>query len=402
MPTLSSVSILNDLPNNETAPGRVIHNNYAQKFSSPDCYSLLTVDLKAIQQNYLYLCHRVKSSECAAVIKADAYGLGADTIALALYEVGCRSFFVAYSDEALSLRKTLSRCQQKSTIYVLNGPYLPGWSEFYHEHNLTPVLNTIDDIEERQHHAKRIGATLPTALHIDTGMNRLGLPWLDYQRLLTMNTVGIEWCLIMSHLSCADDSTHSTNFNQLRLTRTIRQDFPSVPFSLCNSGGIFLGSAYHYDLVRPGMALYGLNPTPEAPNPMIPCVGAYTRVLQVQDVRAGSAIGYGESVTATGPMRLATIAAGYADGVPWRLSNQNGYVMVNNKKALIVGRVSMDLVSVDVTEIPEVRPGDWVALINKDIPIDDWAGRSGMIGYELLLKLGKRFQKVYTQSKQKC
>ncbi|MBY0281228.1 MAG: alanine racemase [Alphaproteobacteria bacterium] len=369
--------------------------------STFNTYSLLTVHLDAIASNYRYLRNLVNPSICASVLKADSYGLGAEVIAPLLYNEGCRHFFVAYTNEAVALKNALSRFEKNSHIYVLNGPYLKGWQSYYHHNQLIPVLNDLDAVQEWQSYAIEITEKMPSVLHFDTGMKRLAIPFKEFLELLQNQPDCLDIRLIMSHLSCADEKAHPANLEQLSRVNSIKKQYPHLPLSLASSGGIFLGPNYYFDMARPGMALYGYNSAFENANQLIPCVELEAMILQIQDVKANEYVGYNRTFQTKSPSKLATLAIGYADGVPWAISNQGGYVLIKGKKAPIVGRGSMDLISVDVTGIPNISVGDWANLLGNEITLDDWAKAARSSNYELLLKLGKRLRKVYaTQNQQ--
>ncbi len=361
-------------------------------------YSLLTIDLAAIASNYQFLKSQVGTAICAAVLKADAYGCGIEAVAPALYNSGCRHFFTAYTDEAVALKKTLTPFPDKTFIYVLNGPYLKGWTDFYKQQDLIPVLNNLFEIEEWHSHGMQISQKLPAILHINTGLNRYGLSLKDYQNFLKKDWPFIDWQFFMSHLSCSDKPNHPANLKQLNEILAIQKNHPLTPLSLANSNGIFLNPSYHFDMVRSGISLYGLNSVLEQKNKLLPSLELKSRIIQIQDIKAGDCVGYGESYQALSDMRLATLAIGYADGVPWRMGNQGAFVHIKqNIKAPIVGRISMDLMTIDVTHVSDVQVGEWVTLLDKEISIDDWAKSAETINNELLLKLGKRMKRTYSQ-----
>ncbi len=361
--------------------------------------SVLTIDLDAIASNYQFLKGQVQPALCAAVLKADAYGLGAETIAPTLYNSGCRHFFTAYTDEAIVLKKTLSGC--KTSIYVLNGHYLKGWADFYDQQFLIPVLNTLVGIEEWNAYGEEKKKQLPAILHINTGMNRHGLPLDDYQIFLKKEYPFIDWKFFMSHLACSDQPEHLANSKQLSVMHSIQKNHPKVPLSFVNSNGIFLNPSYHFNMARPGIGLYGLSSVIEQRRKLLPCLELKSRIVQIQDIKPGDSVGYGESYRAESPMRLATLAIGYADGVPWHMGNQDAFVHLKEKiKAPIVGRISMDLVTIDVTHVPGIQVGEWATLLDDEIGIDDWAKYAGTINHEILLKLGKRMKRIYSQDHQ--
>ncbi|MBY0462138.1 MAG: alanine racemase [Alphaproteobacteria bacterium] len=368
--------------------------------SAFNTYSLLTVHLDAIASNYRYLRGLVSPSICASVLKADSYGLGIEAIAPLLYNEGCRHFFVAYTNEAVALKSALSSVERNSHIYVLNGPYLKGWQSYYHHNQFIPVLNDLEAVQEWQSYGKEIVEKMATVLHFDTGMKRLAIQFEDFSKLLQSKPDHLDIRLIMSHLSCADEKTNPANLEQLSEVNSIKKQHPNLPISLASSGGIFLNPDYYFDMVRPGMALYGYNSVPEDANKLMPCVELEAMILQIQDVKTNEYVGYNRTFQTKSPSKLATLAIGYADGVPWAICNQGGYVLIKDKKAPIVGRGSMDLISVDITDIPNVSVGDWANLLGNEITLDHWAKAAKSSNYELLLKLGKRLRKIYATQKQ--
>ncbi len=359
----------------------------------------LTIDLDAVVANYRRLAERAAGAECAAVVKADAYGLGADRVAPRLAAAGCRSFFVATLDEGIALRRLLT----EPDIYVLNG-IPPGGGDELAAHRLIPVLNRLDEVaawSARARSSEATGAGLArAALHLDTGMNRLGLPESEVEALARRpeGLGGIAVAPVMSHLACAEDSDHPKNAEQLALFRRLRAALPAAPASLANSSGIFLGPRYHLDLVRPGAALYGINPTPGAPNPMAEVVRLRAPIIQVREVAEAATVGYGGAHRMAGPGRIATVPVGYADGF-LRSLGQRGFAVVGGVRVPIVGRVSMDLTTLDVSLAPadEARVGVWVDLIGGGLDVDEVAGLAGTIGYEILTALGGRYRRLYRE-----
>jgi alanine racemase len=358
---------------------------------------LLTVDLAAIAENYRRLKAAFQQRAVAAVLKADGYGLGAARVAPVLVEAGARSFFVAQFDEALALRPLLDRCLPALSLYVLNG-LMPGAEADYTDNNILPVLNSLGEIEAWSALARQRGTALPAAVHLDSGMCRLGLPPQEIERLRGEpgRLDGIVPTCILSHLACADDPDHAMNREQLATLNAALSAVPEAPVSLCNSSGIFLGPDYHFQLARPGVALYGGNPTPGAANPMRPVVRLRARILQVRAIDAPQTVGYGATHRATGPARIATIAAGYADGYLRSISSR-GHAWVAGHRVPVVGRVSMDLIALDVTGLaPEtVQPGHWVELLNEQQDVDALAREAGTISYEVLTSLGARYHRLY-------
>jgi alanine racemase len=359
--------------------------------------AVLTIDLAAIAENYKILTQQVAPATCGAAVKADAYGLGAAIVALVLQRAGCEHFFVATLDEALALRPVLPTCK----IYVLNG--LPtGAAETIAAENLIPVLGTLAQIEEWGSFC-RANRPRPAALMIDSGMSRLGLSDGDMMRLAADPAVlqGIPVVHAMSHLACSDDEKNPMNVKQLALYQALVDGFPwpdgqKPTRGMAASSGCFLGTDYHFDLVRPGAALYGLEPMIGRPNPMRPVVGLEGKILQIRDVDLGMTVGYGATHQFRGRSRLAVIGVGYADGIFRSLGNR-GAVFVAGERAPIVGRVSMDLMTADIGHLPSsaCKVGDAVEIIGPHQSVDDLARDAGTIGYEILTALGSRYLRHY-------
>lgn len=364
---------------------------------SPRAAGALVVDLAALAENYRRLKAAFQHKAVAAVVKADGYGLGAGRVAPVFVKAGARSIFVAQLDEALRLRPLLDDCHPAVALYVLNG-LMPGCEADYADNNILPVLNTLGEIEAWGAFARQREQALPAAVHLDSGMCRLGLPpdEVEVLRAEPERLAGLVPTCILSHLACADDPAHPKNAEQLAYLKGALTALPRAPVSFCNSSGIFLGPDYHFDLGRPGVALYGVNPTPEAPNPMRPVVQLRAKILQIRQIDAPQTVGYGASHRATGPARIATVAAGYADGYLRSISNR-GHAWVAGHRVPVVGRVSMDLLALDVTGVaPEtVRPGQWAELLNDRQDVDALAREAGTIGYEILTSLGARYHRVY-------
>lgn len=355
--------------------------------------ALLTVNLGAVRENYRLLKSKLGGTACAGVVKADGYGLGADKVARALQAEGCDTFFVALASEGISLRRALGPAP---TIYVLNG-VAPGAEEAVARAGLVAVLNSLDQLAAWAEAGKRLGKKLPAALQVDSGMSRLGMAPAEVEALARDAGLltGIELKLVMSHLACADEPTHPANAAQLAAFRTLRAKLPAAPASLANSSGVFLGPEYHFDLARPGAALYGINPTPGSNNPMRAVVTLRAKVVQTREVPAGAAIGYGHAATAAEPKRLATISLGYADG--WQ-RRAGAAAWFDGKRLPFIGRVSMDSIILDVSSVPAgvLKTGDLVSLIDGEHGVDDAAVAAGTIGYEVLTGLGSRFERTYT------
>ncbi len=354
--------------------------------------AVLFIDLDAIAANWRALEAR-QSPACraAAVVKADAYGLGAAPVAAALAAAGCRRFVVATLDEGLALRAG----RPEAEILVLSGP-LQGTASLFAGAGLWPVLNSLEQVADWRALATRQQRPLPAALHVDTGMRRLGLSAADLARLSADPALlaGIDPRLLMSHLACADEPEHPLNALQRQRFAAARALFPGLPGSLAASSGIFLGPAWHADWTRPGAALYGLNPTPGAANPMAPVARLAARILQVRDVDAGDSVGYGASYRCAAPTRLAIVAAGYADGLFRALGNR-GCGHFGEQPVPLVGRVSMDLTIFDVGIASTARPGDSITLMGPGNDADAIARAAGTIGYEILTALGARYHRHY-------
>jgi alanine racemase len=363
------------------------------------CYSALIINLQATVTNYLRLSKVADKSECGAVLKADAYGLGAVVIALRLHQQGCRKFFVAYGDEGIQLRQAFLQFGLEADVIVLNG-LLPGTESIFCDYTLIPTLTDLDQVARWQRQATLRERELPAVLHVDTGMARTGL---SGKELLILRETphllhGIKLKFIMSQMVYSHQENLAYSVLQRQRFEAIRQMFPGVPASLAKSGAIFLESEYHYQLVRPGIGLHGINPTLYSENPLVPVVSLWAKVYQIQEILCGQTVGYSQTFEAKNPLKVATLTVGYADGYPWSMANK-GYVYFGQYKAPILGRISMDLITVDVTSVPEmfVHNGAWAQLIGSDITIDKIAQTAGTVSYEVLLGLGKRFQRIYLE-----
>ncbi|WEX87586.1 alanine racemase [Sinorhizobium garamanticum] len=363
----------------------------------------LTIDLAALADNWRAMNERSGAARAAAVLKADAYGLGIAQAAPALYAAGARDFFVANAEEGAELRPLVP----DGRIYILAGMW-PGNEELFFDNDLVPIINSEEQLavfmaalSERGDH--------PCVLHVDTGMNRLGL---SVEEAVTLandpaRPASFSPVLIMSHLACGDDPKHPMNLYQLERFRETVAAFEGVPASLANSGGVFLGKDYHFDLTRPGIAVYGGEAVNGAINPMKPVVTAEARIIQVRKVPSGATASYGASARFSRESRIATVAIGYADGyhrsvsgggVTLRQAMPSGaYGFLHGRKVPHVGRVTMDLSLFDVTDLPEkaVRAGDYIELFGRNVAIDDVARAGGTIGYELLTSLGHRYHRSY-------
>ena len=358
---------------------------------------VLTVDLDALVANWRKLEKTAVPAECSAVVKANAYGCGTEPVAHALAKAGCKTFFVATLDEAAMVRTAVP----SAALYVLDG-FIQNTGDAYARIDARPVIGDLNELAEWDVFCRRTGWAGGAAIHIDTGMQRLGLTVAEAQGLIPRINAGDHGIsLVMSHLACAENLNHPMNARQLAAFRQIASTFSGVPASLSNSSGIFLGGSFQFDLVRPGAALYGVNPTPEADNPMLPVVDLKARILQVRDVERGESVGYGGNWTARRPTRLAVVSAGYADGYFRAGSSNDGTrgaeVMVAGRRCPVAGRISMDLLTVDVTELEKnaVRRGHMATLIGEGITVDELAHHFGTIGYEVLTSLGARYARVY-------
>ena len=355
----------------------------------------LTVDLGALAANWRSVAERVGPKvEASAVIKADGYGLGIVAVARALAAAGCRTFFVAVASEGIAVRAAVP----DAVIYVLAG-LLPGTAAAHAAHDLRPVLSSRAEVDEWAA-AKRAGMPTNSAIHIDTGMNRLGLS-MDEANALAADrdlVAAVSPSLLMSHLACSDEPEHPMNRTQVERFRSVRALFPGIPASLANSGGVLLGPDWHFDMVRPGIALYGGDIVAGVRTPMRPVVTLEGRVLLVRDAKVGETAGYGATRTFDRPTRLAVLGLGYADGfhrITGRAGSGSARAFIRGSSAPFAGRVSMDLITIDVTDIPGVARGDWAELFGPNLPIDEAASHAGTIGYEFLTGLGRRYPRRY-------
>ena len=351
----------------------------------------LQIRLGAIIENYR-TCQRLSGTKVGSVVKADGYGLGAVPIAKALCDAGCETFFVARLEEGIVLRHALPDAQ----IFVLDG-CPSGTASALIAHGLTPILNSLEQIEMWSAEARLRGSKLDGAIHVDTGMNRLGLSAGELALLsaeASARRKDINVVLVMSHLACSEDPSAPMNREQLARFRAALTALPPAPASLSPSGGICLGPEYSFDMVRPGIALYGGNPQPGWPNAFKPVVRLTGAVLQLRRVDKGESVGYGATFRTQGPATLATVGLGYADGLMRAIGNR-GAGAIDGVRAPIAGRVSMDLITLDVTGIPSVAVGDEVEFIGDTIPVDEIATAAGTATYEILTNLGKRLPRSY-------
>ncbi len=360
----------------------------------------LTIDLNALVANWQLLKKQSGKAECSAVIKANAYGLGIEPVASALTKAGCKTFFVAMAEEGERVRAV----SPDARIFILNGIFADT-IEVINENTLSPVLGNLDQIALW---ATR-GNGGSCALHVDTGMNRLGMDVEEAVQLSANQSMlsRLNANVLMSHLACADDPAHEHNKLQHENFEKVAEHFKELEHSFSNSAATLSRSDFHYDLTRPGVALYGGEALNDVANPMQPVVTAQSRILQIRHAKAGEKVGYGAEAELTRPTKIATISGGYADGfhralsgigVPLRSANPEGAkVWLEGHLAPILGRVSMDLITVDVTDVPDqvLEEAKWVELFGKNISVDDAARACGTIGYELLTSLGGRYVREY-------
>jgi len=387
---------MNVAPDPKSMPAGALASPEAQ--AAATATGVLTVDLDAVIANWRKLEKTAVPAECAGVVKADAYGCGADQMARALSNAGCKTFFVATLDEARVVRAAVPAA---AAIYVLDG-FFQNTGEAYAKIDCKPVIGDLNELAEWDVFCRRSGWSGGAAIHIDTGMNRLGMTVTEAQGIIPRITAGDHGItLVMSHLASAELLHNPANARQLAAFREIASLFSGVPASLANSSGIFLGAQFQFDIVRPGCALYGVNPTPEADNPMQPVVDLKARIVKIRNVERGDTVGYGGTWTARRPTRIAIVSAGYADGYFRAASANDGTrgaeVVIAGKRCPIAGRVSMDLIAVDVTDLDKsaVRRGHMATLLGEGITVDELAHHFGTIGYEVLTSLGLRYTRVY-------
>lgn len=364
--------------------------------------AVLTIDLAALQDNWRRLRDKVAPAACAAVIKADAYGIGLEKAARALSEAGCDTFFVAHLDEGLRLKSATDPHAVRA--FVLNGLAASAeQARLCAEAGLIPMIGCETDAALCESQARRLGRSLPIALMFDTGMNRLGYDWRgtqDVARWLASRR-GVRVALVASHFVSSEAPEDALNVQQIARFEVVRRAFPTVPASLSNSSGLFLPQRPYFDLARPGYALYGGNPTPGRPNPMRPVVRLCARILQLREIDRGETVGYNGQWTALRRTRLATIGVGYADGMPRNAmatdEKPGGKALVAGVRCPFAGRVSMDLTTVDVTDVPAdaLAPGVLVELLGDSLTVDDLGECANTIGYEVLTSLGRRYHRAY-------
>lgn len=357
----------------------------------------LTIDLAALKANWIDIAHRAKPAETSAVVKADAYGLGIDRVVPALAEAGCETFFVAILSEARQVRAIVP----DAAVYVLEG-LADGAEGVFRDHSIRPVLGSPREIRRWARFCRETDCRLPAAVHVDTGMNRLGLSPFEIDETAETPAVFNDFnlALVMSHLACADTPDHPLNRRQADLFDALRRRLPVAPASIANSGGILMGPRYHYDLVRPGIAIYGGNPIPALSNSMRQVVTVEARIIRIRVAHAGEPIGYGATQRLAQDGRLAILSAGYADGYFRTAGGSDdrpgSAVAINGRLAPVIGRVSMDMIAVDISGFDEneVKTGDYAELLGHRITVDELAGSAATISYEVLTNLGRRFRRV--------
>jgi alanine racemase len=368
--------------------------------------SRLTIDLGALADNWRTMQKLSGSARAAAVVKADGYGLGIEDVGETLLAAGARDFFVATVQEGVTLRPYAPDAR----IFVLSGIW-PGMETFFFDYDLVPVLASEEQLAFWMSAIADYGDH-PCALQIDTGFNRLGLPLDDALALASdvSRPSSFAPVLVLSHLARGDTPDAATNRLQLESFRTVSAAFEGVESSLSASAGIFLGPDYHFDLTRPGIALYGGEAVHGVANPMRPVVTAEARIIQIREAGTGQFVSYGGHHTLSRDSRLAIVSTGYADGymralsgagVPLRSDgNPGAFGFIAGHKVPVVGRVTMDMTIFDITDLPHnaVHSGDYVELIGANILLDDVARAAGTIGYELLTSLGLRYERSYIQS----
>jgi alanine racemase len=365
--------------------------------------AVLTIDLAAIVENWRILKKKAAPGcDVGAVVKADAYGLGLEHVASALQAAGCKTFYVAHLDGAINLRQVLG---PEPRIACLNGPN-KGTERDHVAFKIMPVLSTPEQIKAWCNFALTEEILAESIVQVDTGMHRLGLSEREFTALLNDpdGFVGLHPQVFMSHLACADERANPMNRAQLGRFRTLkdafRTRFPDAKASLANSSGMFLGPDWHFDYARPGVALYGVNPTPDAANPMLPVVNLKARIIQVRRVDSSGHVGYGAAASVAEGAKIATVSMGYADGYLRSLSNA-GVGVLDGIKVPVLGRVSMDLITFDVSNVPEsaAQPGAFIDVISHMVTVDDVAKAAGTIGYEILTSLGSRYHRRYLTAK---
>ena len=357
----------------------------------------LTIDLDALADNWRKLAAMCPGANCGAVVKADGYGIGLNLAVETLTAAGCDTFFVAVPEEGLRARALAP----DASIYVLDGLF-EGAAPLLADARLRPVLGSMEEIREWAAFRRGSDHTPGCAIHVDTGMNRLGLSMDEATRLAADGEMlaSLSPALVMSHFACADTPNHPLNAKQMRQMSALRGIFPDISHSFANSAALMAFPDIHCDVTRPGIALYGARAFSSRENPMTPVISLEARIIQIRDVAEGESVGYGATESAKRPTRIAIAASGYADGYLRRASStdaaKGAEVSIAGHLAPVIGRISMDMMAIDVTGIPDelARRGAWVELFGRNISIDDVAERAETIGYELMTGLGRRYQRI--------
>ena len=355
--------------------------------------TILKIDLSKIRANYQYVSN-LTNTRIAAVVKAEGYGVGAIQVAKTLNDIGCREYFVSNLDEAIALRKILS---EANTIYVLHGPYTKDSIKEFVHYNAIPVINSLLQLELCQDYIHRTKVTLPIILNFDIGMNRLGFEKQEINYLLKNKELLEQFDIqyLMGHLSVAEDSKNIQNARQLSNFLNLAGQMPQYPRSLANSSAIFLGKDYHFDMARIGAALYGINPYKNKSNPLLNPISLISHIIQIRNVAKGEYVGYSNSYQTQRDIKVATIPIGYADGIK-RVDSPNFYVIINGKKYNIIGNISMDLATINLTHIDDnITIGTKVEIIGSNIHHDTLGRNLQTIGYEILTSFGKRYKRIY-------
>ena len=356
----------------------------------------IIIDLNSIEKNYKLIKKKIgKECSIAAVLKANAYGLGIKEISIKLKKLGCKFFFVATLKEGIELRKILKDIE----IFVLNGPIFFDVKiyNYFLNYNLIPIFNSFKELKLWIRLESKNKKKIKIGLHFDTGMNRFGIPNVEIdkvKKLFEKKTLNL-FC-IMSHLSSADEKNKKINLLQKNLFNKINSDYKNVLFSIANSSAIFNLKGFNFSFVRSGGALLGINPTKNK-NPMNNVISLHAKVLQIKNLKTenNKVVGYNSTYQVNGALKIAVLGIGYADGYPRNLSNI-GYASFKNSKLPIVGTISMDYITVDLSKLrKKIKVGDWVELFGKNISIQDVAFLSQTIEYEILNNLGNRLQKYY-------
>ena len=361
--------------------------------------SRLLVNIENLKKNYLYLDNLSnKNVITAAVVKSDAYGLGCETISQSLHNIGCKNFFCAQLEEAINIRKV----SKKINIFVFEGPFEKNLKD-YKYFNITPIINSEEQLNIILDAKRKLNHNFQVVLNIDTGMNRLGLGFHEkktpnlIENLINLHLKGyLNILFIMSHLSCSEDSRSLNNIDQLNKFNIIKSKFKKIPASFSNTGGILLGKKYHFYITRPGIGIYGCNPNGNLDENFKNVVELEADILQIRDIKKNEYVGYGGDFKSKKKMKLATIGIGYADGYN-RLLQNKGLVKISDFLIPLVGRVSMDLIVLDVSSIPNniLNKTKTVKLIGEHYNIDRMSKDINSISWETLTKFGHRVERIY-------